>query len=478
MGRYPPLMVRRFWPAPVLLFCVLFVACGARVSRVTPASTASTVSVARLSGQACNGPPPPAPTTGSRLSTIGAAYRDLLSVYFRPLQPSALLRAAWQGATAEVKQEEGHAPAISPPQFSGQQPDLAWRSFAESYAKLSTATEGHVDQVQLADAAVAQMAVSVHEGHTYFVPASAFAQEGKQTQVSGIGVEINGQKTPFTILGVVSGGPASRAGVRPGDTILNVDGCNAQPLNTQQLGDLIRGPAGTQVQITFGLPSGSSKTLTITRALVSFPLLQSKLLPGKIGYVRLTSFPATTTTLQDGKTIGPELDSVLATLQKEGATGWILDLRGNPGGNVDGLRTVGGVILPPGTIFSFADRQGHRAAETTEGKRVTQPPLRAVLVDGGSASAAEILSSAIQDEHVAPIVGTHTAGVANGAELLGLPGGAGLSITHFQTYTVDGTPLNGAGVAPNVSVQATAQDLASGSDPQLQKAVSIAKSAG
>lgn len=462
------------------LLSVALIACGApagrRASRVTSPSSGTPIAIATgVQGGSCSTAKPAAALQrGSRVSTISAAYRDLLAQYFRPIDPSPLLDAAWQGATDEVNREEGHPTALALPNLPSEQADADWQTFANAYGKLSDATEGKVDQVQLAFASVSQMAASLQEGHTYFLPPDAFSQEGKEQQLSGIGVVVTGRGAPYTITDVVPGGPAARAGVRAGDTITAVGGCSAASLDVAQLSQLIRGKAGTQVELTLGRAGAASQRLTITRAQVTFPLLETQLLPDKVGLVRLDSFPSPTTKLQDGHTVTQDLASALAAFRSHGAGAWILDLRGNPGGEVDGLQAIAGLLLPSGTIFSFADRSGTKQAIRTEGTRIGSPRLRAVLVDGGTASAGEILTSAIQEEGVAPIIGEKTAGIANGAELESLPGGAGLSITHFQTYTVNGTPLNGAGVTPNITVDRTPANVSAGVDPQLQRAEQVA----
>jgi carboxyl-terminal processing protease len=465
----------------VALLAALAVACGSHANRGGSTATQPPAPLrvaAQTPGAGCGAASQPATLRrGSQVSTINSAYRDLLAEYFRPLQPDPLLEAAWQGATAEASREAGaQAPAETLAPLTSNQADADWRVFSDAYAKLSDATEGKVDQVQLAFAAVAQMAASLNEGHTYFVPPEAFAQEGKEPQLSGIGVEVTGRTAPFTITDVVSGGPAARAGVKPGETITAVNGCPAQSLDTEQLSQLIRGKAGTTVQITLGEAGGGNQQVTITRADVTFPLIETQLLPNHLGLVRLHSFPGGSTKLQDGHTAAQDLAGDLVSFRSGGVTAWILDLRGDPGGEVTGLQAIAGVLLPPGPICSFVDRKGTRQTIRTDGSRVATPPLKAVLVDGGTASAAEILTSAIQEEGVAQVVGTKTAGIANGAELEPLPNGAGLSITHFQTYTVDGTALNGEGVSPNIVVDRTQADVTSGVDPQLERAEQVAGS--
>lgn len=469
--------------SPLLLLALVCLCLGAcrlpsrTVSRLTPGS-GTPAPVAQVRGTPLATPPPCTaaapgrpPARGSRLATISTAYHALLQDFVRPLQPAPLLQAAWEGATAEA-QRQGVSFSVAAPQFGGASDD-DWRSFASAYAALSAATEGRVDQVQLAFAAVARMAASVNEGHTYFVDPQTYAQEGKERQFSGIGVMLTGATAPFIVEDVFQDGPAARAGLKPGDMIVAVDGCDARFLSSAQLGARVRGPAGTTVQITVDRPERGQLEVGITRALITIPALHASALPNKTGLVQLHSFPASTTRLSDGKTIGAELDSVLHGFADAGDRGWILDLRGDPGGQVDGLQAIAGRILPPGNFFSFQGRSGQRIEERTNGNRITTPPLLAVLIDSHTASAAEILASAIQEEGIAPIVGERSAGVANGAQVVSIGDGAGLSITHWQTYTVQNHAINGQGVTPTITVTRSAQDLAEGADPQLQRALQL-----
>ena len=424
--------------------------------------------------------------TGSHESTISTAYRDVLREFIRPLDTSTLLNAAWQGAITEAATEGDTNTGVAAPQLDDSSADNDWNTFAAAYDQLSSLTEGQVDQQKMAFAAVNQMAVSVNEGHTYFLDPEEYSQQaaGSEESISGIGVVLNGGQGrepgvppahgPFIVEEVVPGAPADQAGIRPGDSITAVDGCDDSSWNSLKLSTRVRGTAGTSVHLTIDRGSTGSFDVDITRAQITFPALDERVLPSGVGYIHLHQFPSPTAILSDGKPLGPDLDAVLASFQAAGARGWVLDLRGNPGGRVDALQAVGGRILPTGTMFSFTDRAGHSVTERTIGNRDANPPLLAVLVDGQSASAAEILSSAVQDEGVAPIIGSPTAGVANGAELLGVGDSAGLSITHWQTYTIHGRALNGSGVTPDIAVDRTPDDLAAGVDPPLEAAIALA----
>jgi carboxyl-terminal processing protease len=464
------------------LIISLIAACGVnpnrRVSRITPPQPAVVLSksIAGTDQNNCGTVQSNQPlATGSHASTIANAYHDLLSMFVRPLNSADLLTAAWQGAETEIGKENVSDPGVPAPQLSGSSADADWQTFANSYDQLVQATNGKVDQVKMAFSAVSQMADSVNEGHTYFYDPEGYAQLGKEQVLSGgIGVVLNGTKAPFVVEEVVPDGPADQAGVRVGDSIADVDGCDVSNWDSLQLTSHTEGKAGTPVDIVFDRPSTGDYEVDITRERVTFPDVTSRMLPDNIGYIHLYEFPDPTTVLSGGKQLRDTITSLLSSFQQQGATGWVLDLRGDPGGEVTGVQVMAGIVLPPGIIFSSVDRGGNRSETRTIGTRVQQPPLLAVLVDKGSASGAELLAAAIQDYGIAPIVGTQTAGVANEAEVVGIGDRAGLSITITQNYTPHGRPINGNGVTPDITAEQTPQDLAQGTDPPLQAAEQLA----
>lgn len=477
-------MRSRFSLASLALILLLAAAaCGAAPNRRISRETVPTPSlvlnraISQTDQAACGPTASYKPlVTGSHASTIANAYQDILRVFIRPLDSSSLLNAAWDGATAEVSKEGVADPGIAAPQMDDSSADSDWQAFAGSYDSLSQATDGKVDQQQMAFSAISKMADSVNEGHTYFDPPEDYTRmaSGREQVLSGgIGVVLNGSKAPFVVQEVVPSAPADQAGVKPGDSIVAVDGCNVSDWEAIQLTSRVRGDAGTSVHLTFNRPSTGNYDADIMRARVTFPDISSQMLPQGVGYVHLHEFPSPTTTLAGGKPLAASLTDILSGFQAQGARGWVLDLRGNPGGEVSGVQAIGGLLLPPGIMFSTADRAGHKSNIRTTGNRVSSPPLIAVLVDKASASGSEILSAAIQDQGVAPILGTPTAGVANEAELLGIGDGAGMSVTVAQTYSPHGRPLNGTGLTPDITVERTPDDLAAGNDPPLDRAVQL-----
>jgi carboxyl-terminal processing protease len=196
-------------------------------------------------------------------------------------------------------------------------------------------------------------------------------------------------------------------------------------------------------------------------------------LTGSVGYIRLIQFSANA---------AEEMKDAIAELEAQGVTGYILDLRGNPGGLLYSSIGIARMWLDQGTIVSTKDRQGVSDQESANGSALTDKPL-VILVDGGSASASEILSGALQDNHRAVLVGTQTFGKGLVQSVRGLRDGSGLAVTVAKYVTPSGRDINHAGIAPDVVVELTEEQqqqlsenrdqIGTSADPQYAQALEI-----
>jgi len=253
------------------------------------------------------------------------------------------------------------------------------------------------------------------------------------------------------VLGVFRGSPAQRAGIRPLDLITGVDGRSLAGKPSDYATALIRGRPGTAVRLTVS-SGGRSRTLRIRRARISVPVVTSRLISfrgRKIGYVELASFT---------QGAGDQVRQAVARLLRRGASGIVLDLRGNGGGLLDESVSVASVFIPEGTVVSTRGRsRPRRVYDATGGAIPARIPV-VVLVDHGTASASEIVSGALQDRHRAKIVGTRTFGKGVFQEIKPLSNGGALDITVGQYFLPSGRNLGGpgvregAGIHPNVPV--------------------------
>ena len=284
----------------------------------------------------------------------------------------------------------------------------------------------------------------------YFSPESleSFNQQ-IEGRFSGIGLSVIGVKQGLRVAQVFPRSPADEAGIEPGDTVVSVEGESIAGLNSTEATEKIKGPEGTEV--TIGVRDGRSgkvRELTITRAEVAFPNVSQRLekVDGlELGYVRLLSF---------SEGAHAQLGQAVEKVQKEGAEGIVLDLRHNPGGLLGEAVRSAGLFLPEGEVVVTTDSrsQGKSVHETGEG-RVSSLPL-VVLIDGGTASAAEILAAALADNGDAEVVGTRSFGKGVFQEEQELSNGGALKLTVGEYFTPDGTNLaESHGIHPDVKAQ-------------------------
>lgn len=265
-------------------------------------------------------------------------------------------------------------------------------------------------------------------------------------QFSGIGLTVSEAKRGLRVESVFEGSPAERAGIAVGDTIVSVDGRSIADLDSDAATALIKGPEGSEVTIgVLDGKDGRTRQEHLVRAQISVPALSGELetVGGeKLGYVRLTTF---------SEGAHAQLYEEVRKLQKQGARGLVLDLRGNGGGLLEEAVLTASVFLPEGeTVVSTDSRtQGHAVYETKGGNLPALPI--AVLIDGNTASAAEILTAALADDAGAEVVGTRSYGKGVFQQEVDLSNGGALKLTVGEYFTPDGTNLAGKGIEPDVA---------------------------
>ncbi len=284
----------------------------------------------------------------------------------------------------------------------------------------------------------------------YFSPeALASFNEQIEGHFSGIGLTVVEVKRGLRVAGVFPRSPAEQAGIAPGDTIVSVEGESIAGESSSEATKKIKGPEGTEVTIGVrGAKSGKVRRLTLTRAEVTLPNVShrvEKVDGHRLGYVRLLSF---------SEGAHGQLAGAVGKVQKEGAEGIVVDLRHNPGGLLDEAVRTASLFLPEDeVVVSTRSRsQGESTYETSDG-RVTKLPL-VVLIDGGTASAAEILTAALADDGGAEVVGTTSFGKGVFQEEQSLSNGGALKLTVGEYFTPKGVNLaESHGIHPDVKVQ-------------------------
>lgn len=326
-------------------------------------------------------------------------------------------------------------------------------------------TEEPLNTQQLTYGAVRGMVESLGDRHTVFLtPDQAdLFRDDLEGEFGGIGVTVAMTEEGWLrVVKPIPDSPGERAGLRTGDVILEVDGVRTQGLDLVQAISLIRGPEGTEVRLIVRSPDGSEWEAAIVRAQIEVPTTESRMLDQGIAYLAV----------YDCNALAPRgVREGLEDLLKSNPLGLILDLRGNPGGYLQVAKEVADEFIDEGLLLIERDSSGretlHRASR---GGRATAIPL-AVLVDAGSASAAEIIAGAIQDNGRGVLVGTTTFGKGSVQVTERLSDGSALQVTIRRWYTPSDRLIEGQGLVPELEVNISEDDILAGRDPQLDRAV-------
>lgn len=281
----------------------------------------------------------------------------------------------------------------------------------------------------------------------------------------GIGayLEMDYDKGYAKISGIIDGAPASQADIKVGDYIIKVDGTDTYEMTLTDVVAMIRGDEGTKVTLTLNR-AGSEHEVTVTRQNIETPTVEYELLEGDIAYIAIIEFDDVTTS---------QFKEAMAQMRNDGAKGLILDVRGNPGGSLSTVVEICELMLPEGLIVYTEDKYGQRNEYWSDGAYEFELPL-VVLIDGGSASASEILAGAIKDYELGTLVGTTTYGKGIVQKIFSYEDGSAAKITVSRYYTPNGYNIHGVGIEPDVVVEFDADlYLEEEIDNQLQEAIKI-----
>ena len=301
----------------------------------------------------------------------------------------------------------------------------------------------------------------------YFSPeALASFNEQIEGRFSGIGLSVTTVERGLRAVQVFPSSPAAKAGIEPGDTVVSVDGERIAGLGSAEATARIKGPEGTQVTVgVLDAGAGKVREIELTRAEVRLPNVSSRVetVDGtKLGYIRLLTFSEGAHAL---------LARAVRKVQREGAEAIVLDLRANPGGLLEEAVLSASVFLPEGElVVTTESRSRGRSVHETVGGNLPRRPL-AVLIDHGTASAAEILAAALADNGGATVVGTRSFGKGVFQEEAGLANGGALKLTVGEYFTPEGVNLaESRGIHPDVRV---ADDPATKVDEAKRRALGV-----
>lgn len=267
------------------------------------------------------------------------------------------------------------------------------------------------------------------------------------------------------IMGIIRNTPAEEAGILIDDYIYEVDGTDVFDMNLTDVTGMIKGPEGTKVTLTIIRPStGEELEMTLERRKVETPTVEYEMLEGNIGYISIAEFDTVTV---------DQFAEALATVKGNGMEGLILDLRGNPGGSLSAVVEIARMLLPEGLIVYTEDKYGERNEYSCDGKKRIDVPM-IVLVNGGSASASEILAGAIKDYGIGTLLGTTTYGKGIVQRLIALDDGSAIKLTVSHYYTPLGNDIHKIGIVPDIELEFDADAYKEDeTDNQLDRAIEL-----
>ena len=337
-----------------------------------------------------------------------------------------------------------------------------WRYRYEN--KLKTKEDAYV--------AIETMLASLNDPYTRFLDPKEFSEETQSIKGSlkGIGTQIGLRDGELVIIAPLEDSPAERAGLMADDKILEINGESTKGINIDAAADKIRGEKGTTVTLLIQRKDVPNKLYSVVRDEIEVksvsckPPFETTKIPNDIQYIRLSSFIS--------KNAASEIENILNN--SSSAKGYIIDLRSNPGGLLTNAIYISDMLLRGGVIVSTVDRDSYKSTTRARYQQVTDKPI-VVLINKGSASASEILSGALKDNHRATIVGEQSFGKGLVQEINKLPDEAGMNITIQRYLTPSGSDIHKKGITPDVVVELTKENVEAKDDVQLKKAIEILK---
>lgn len=318
-----------------------------------------------------------------------------------------------------------------------------------------------VDDTKLMQGAIRGMMESLGDPYSEYLTPEELKEFQTETKgkFGGIGVVITSKDNFATVISVIDGTPAAKVGMMPGDRIVVVNGKDVRNLGTSEIASLLRGEAGTQVSVGVQR-EGKMLNFIMTREIISINPVDFRILEENTGYIKISEFNENT---------AANVKKALDYFKNNGVKGIILDLRNNPGGVLQQAVKVAQYFVPKGPIVKVVFKNGRTVTYNS-----TSEPMEfnlVVLVNGGSASASEIVAGAIKDRKSGLLVGEKTFGKATVQQVVDLGALGGIKITVGKYVTPGGVDINKSGITPDVEVKAAGSD--DGRDLQLEKALEI-----
>lgn len=292
--------------------------------------------------------------------------------------------------------------------------------------------------------------------------------ETTEGEYSGIGAVLSQdlESGVITLVQIYEDSPAAKAGLKDNDILTKVGDIEVTGMDLSEVVTYIKGEKGTDVDLTVLRGEDAEEiTVTATRDTVEAQTVKYEMLEGQTGYLSVSEFDSVTYA---------QYEEALNELTAQGMTGLIVDLRNNPGGNLNTVCEMLDLVLPKGTIVYTEDKDGKRETATSDDEHQINVPM-VVLVNGNSASASEIYAGAIQDYGIGKIVGTQTYGKGVVQQIFDLGDGTSVKLTIAEYFTPTGRNIDGEGITPDVEVEYEADENNPEADNQLEKALEVMK---
>jgi carboxyl-terminal processing protease len=356
-----------------------------------------------------------------------------------------ILAAAATVAVVSLRQDVGAATTNSAETYK------ALDLFGEVFDRVRADYVTPVSDESLIEDAINGMLTSL-DPHSNYLSEKDFNDMKVQTrgEFGGLGIEVSMEKGLIKVVSPIDDTPAARAGLKPGDLITRLDGQPVLGMTLPQAVEKMRGPVNSDVRLTIRRAGRGPFDVTLTRATIKIQSVRSHLIDDDIGYIRITSFSEQTD-------VG--LNDAMKNLRQQSGDklrGVVLDLRNNPGGLLDQAVSVANAFLKEGEIVSTRGRHADDAQrfDARPGADVAAGLPVAVLINGGSASASEIVAGALQDHHRAVLLGTRSFGKGSVQTIIPLPGHGAMRLTTARYYTPSGRSIQAQGIEPDIVVAA------------------------
>jgi carboxyl-terminal processing protease len=342
----------------------------------------------------------------------------------------------------------------------------AWQKLAENYVDPSK-----INNQKMVYGAAAGMVKSLGDPYTTFFNPDETKRflEDVTGEFQGVGMEIGIKDGQLQVVSPIEGTPAAKAGLKPGDKILKIGDKITTDIPTEEAVSLIRGLKGTSVILTIFRDSwGSAKEITIERDIIKVPSLKWEIKNSDVAYIRIYSF---------SEALSSDFQAAAAKILKTSAKKMIIDLRGNPGGYLEVAQDIAGWFLEKGqtvVIEDFGQGKEENIYKAQGNSRFVGYSV-VVLVDSGTASASEILASALRDNRKIKLVGVTSFGKGSVQKLEDLSDGSSLKVTVAHWLTPNREQISEKGLKPDIEIKMTEEDYKQEKDPQLDKALEIIK---